>query len=500
VHITTSSTTVHHSEQKETLVADYEDQFDVESILAAVSDWRSIVARATREGATRHDIVAGLRSPHVSDRLEVARAASRRNKLHLSIIHRLARDPIRDLRMVAASHKSTPADLLHTLASDRSYEVRYLVAVHRSCTMETRVLLSKDTNMSVLSAIAERPLPTEQVIALSRHKNSSIRDIIADRDDVPHEVLLRLATDRDMWVRHTVAARDTPDDLTEILVRDSDDFVVRTVAARTKLPEQFIRILADHPEPDVRSKVAARSDLPLDVSIALTRDEVPNVIDTLASSTTYEQVLVVLTCVPRAEVQRRILTNPACTLEVLHKFTRLRSEWARRIFLRHPQITPDLARPYLTNSNREIRDLARKVYPTDLINLHNDLTDAASLYWMLDTERLTPEMCFAAANRDLPVHLCLELLDHPHAPPEVRSVCISDPRAAIRAYLAGRPDINESDAITLATDRAISVRDVLIANEQCPPSAITLLIKDPDPYLRKEARTIRRAQIQQAQR
>jgi hypothetical protein len=500
VHITTSSTTVHHSEQKETLVADYEDQFDVESILAAVSDWRSIVARATREGATRHDIVAGLRSPHVSDRLEVARAASRRNKLHLSIIHRLARDPIRDLRMVAASHKSTPADLLHTLASDRSYEVRHNVARHRSSTMETRVLLSQDTNIYVLLTIASRPLPTEQIIALSRNRNSAVRSLIADREDVPHEVLLRLATDRGMWVRNTVAARDTPDDLTEILVRDSDDFVVRTVAARTKLPEQFIRILADHPEPDVRSKVAARSDLPLDVSIALTRDEVPNVINTLASSTAHEQVLVVLTCVPRAEVQRRILTNPACTLEVLHKFTRLRSEWARRIFLRHPQITPDLARPYLTNPNREIRDLARKVYPTDLINLHNDLTDAASLYWMLDTERLTPEMCFAAANRDLPVHLCLELLDHPHAPPEVRSLCIRDPRVAIRAYLAGRPDINESDAITLATDRAVSVRDALIANEQCPPSAITLLIKDPDPYLRKEARTIRRAQIQQAQR
>lgn len=483
MHITTRSRTIHNSEHQESLATDHDNSFDVEEILAAVSDWNAVVRRATRTKATRHDIVSGLRSPHVSDRLEVAKAARQRNTLHLSIIHRLANDPIRDLRMIAASHQSTPADLLHTLASDRSYEVRLNVARHESCTMETRVLLSKDTNMSVLSEIAEGPLPTKQIISLSRHKNSSIRDIIAARDDAPHEVLLRLAKDRDMWVRDTVAGRNTPDDLTAILVCDTDNFVVRTVAARTKLPEQFIRLLADHPESDVRSKVAARSDLPLDVSIELTCDESSSVINTLASSTSNEEVLVVLTAVPRAEVQRYILTNPACTLEVLHRFTRLRSDWARGIFLRHPQITPDLVRPYLQNPNRGLRDLARKVYPTDLINLHNPGADAASLYWMLDTERLTPDMFWAATNRDLPIHLCLKLLDHPEAPPEVRSVCVSDPRFAIRAYLAGRPDIDESAALTLATDRALSVRAALINNDQCPPSIIQLLTTDPDPDL-----------------
>lgn len=498
MHITTRSRTIHNSEHQESLATDHDNRFDVESILAAVSDWNAVVRRATRTDATRHDIVAGLRSPHVSDRLQVARAANQRNKLHLSIIHRLANDPIRDLRMIAASHESTPADLLHTLASDRSYEVRLNVARHESSTMETRVLLSKDTNMSVLSEIAEHPLPIEQIIALSRHKNSNIREIIASRDDAPHEVLLRLAKDRDMWVRYTVAGRNTPDDLTAILVRDTDEFVVSTVAARTKLPEQFIRLLADHPDPDVRSKVAARSDLPLDVSIALTRDEASSVINTLASSTTNEEVLALLTAVPRAEVQRRILLNPACTLEVLQKFTRLRSDWACAIFLRRPQITPDLARPHLSSPVREIRDLARAVYPTDLILSHNPVTDPASLYWMLDTEHLTPDMFWAATNRDLPLHLCLKLLDHPQTPPEVRPVCVSDPRVAIRAYLAGRPDIDESAAMALATDRALSVRKALIDNDQCPPSIIQLLTTDPDPYLRTQACAIWRTNEKQA--
>jgi hypothetical protein len=481
-------------------------EFDVETILTALCDWNAVVGRALRTDATTTEIVAGLRSPELRDRLQIAQAAIRRPVLDIKILEQLASDPIRDLRIIAASDESTPGDLLHQLAQDRSYEVRLRVAVHISTAKKTLVLLCSDPRDEVVLEIAHRPLPTAQIVALSQHPSTFVRVCIAEREDAPHEVLLQLTTDENDFVRWALAGRSTPDDVTEVLLRDEDDDVVCEVASREVLPEKFIRFLATHPSPSVRSLIAARNELPLEVSYQLASDESSKVLTSLASATCDEETLILLTSIPQAAVQRCVMVNPVSTLTVLEKFTHLRSDWNRQIFLQHPAVTPDLIRPFLSDPLRETRDLAREAHlrcsgtehPLDpnstfanAINIPMR-SDPAYLYWMLDTERLTPDLLGAATDRNLPLHLRIALLSHPATPTEVVRACVSDPLVTVRAHLAALPHLALSLATTLATDRARSVRAALLNNAHCPVEVVQQLTKDPDPHLRREARNNRR--------
>jgi hypothetical protein len=82
---------------------------DLNSILDALIDWRTLVVRACRKGAPTSEVLAALRSTELTDREQVAGRVTSHRNCDLRVLEAIATDPHQAIRVMAARYRDAPA-------------------------------------------------------------------------------------------------------------------------------------------------------------------------------------------------------------------------------------------------------------------------------------------------------------------------------------------------------------------------------------------------------
>jgi uncharacterized protein (DUF2336 family) len=480
--------------------------FNVEQILAAVSDWKLITQKAMRPEATRDEILLGLSNRDRDSRVRIAWSFVRQRRCERDILQRLADDPSRNVRRIVAGYPPTPVPILRQLSQDSSADVRRYISRRSGLNRELQTALARDQDWEVQRIMASNVAAhlTDLVVELSQHRDPWIRARIAERSHLPDHVIRELAADLSSMVRGNLAKNPTPPDVSLILAGDFYHDVAYPIALRDQLSVEEIRLLASHRSERIKATIAERTDLPHDVMSRLAQDQSSQVRQRIAAVTTNSRLLKKLATDSDIEVQYTVLTNPSSTVDVLKKVTRLRAERMRSALVQHPNASPELIEPYLSATELSLRCDARNAYlrltglPYPARQEQSDQeqsdqsppTNPAVIYSLLDGDQAKDSVWPAASDTHLPLPVRIAILRSPELPLEVLRANADDRRAEIRIVIAERTDTPADLMAHLMTDRSWYVRQTLIFNPALPMSLLKITSKDdPDPTISKWAKT-----------
>jgi hypothetical protein len=468
---------------------------DLTEILDALTDWRSIVQRANRNGATRSEVLAGLRSSEVADRKMIARRVTRLKNCDPQILAVIAADAEKAIRILAARYTGTPNSILEDLASDDHLSVRSAVANNPTTSLRVLRLLSAHPDDTTRARVASRHLGTpEERIALAAATQSpgSHTDF-----GLPLTILNALAADPATSVRAAIAQRFLPSDISVRLANDADAEVAVTIGQSPWSPPSALQAIAKDPRPKVRSSLADNPATPLQLLEQLANDPCEEVRIHLASTTPHKVLLDQLAKGASLEIAIALIRNPRTPRKTLSILYSRRSEKFRRDIIDHPQIETPHLRPFLTVDDAQIRALARSrlqrkhgavssvssyLLELALINgtspraLH--LNRVTTYRWLLDAEMPSAATLNAANDPKMPLGLRLDVLTYAHLPASVLIAAAKDPHRQIRAAAAAHPKLPEEVVEQLRADRTRIVRHALSVNPAIQQPSTTIPLGD----------------------
>ena len=159
-----------------------------------------------------------------------------------------------------AGHKNVTAELLRVLADSASLIVRTTVAKNPRSTPEALERISQqEMDLHVRRALA-RHAATPDAVMIRLAEDPKARPAIAERKKWPGELQVSLARDSQSEVRRAIAARGDDQGAIEVLLEDPDTGT-RAALARNPHCRHFERLGADEMSP-VRQAVAGRVDAP----------------------------------------------------------------------------------------------------------------------------------------------------------------------------------------------------------------------------------------------
>jgi len=468
---------------------------DLTEILDALTDWRTIVQRAIRDGATCSEVLAGLRSAEVADRKMIARRVTRLKSCDPQILTAIAADAEKAIRILAARYAATPSSILEDLATDEHSSVRSAVANNPTTSLRVLRLLAAHPDDTTRATVASRHLgtPEERIALAAAPPNPGSHTDFG----LPLTILNTLAADPATKVRAAIAERFLPVDIALRLATDLDPAVAVTIGQSPWSPPSALQAIAKDPRPEVRSSLADNPVTPQQLLELLTNDPCDEVRIHLASSTPHKFLLDQLAKGASLEIAIALIRNPRTPPKTLSVLYSRRSEKFRRDIVDHPQIETPHLRPFLTGDDAQIRALARSrlqrkhgaISPVSsyllglvLINgtspraLH--LNRVMTYRWLLDAEMPSAATLNAANDPKMPLGLRLDVLKYAHLPASILIAAANDPHRQIRAAAAAHPKLPEEVVEQLRADRARMVCHALSVNPAIKQPVTTIPLGD----------------------
>jgi len=200
-----------------------------------------------------------------ADGADLLRGAGEGGKSGLppELLAKLATDPDRDARQVAAASPETIPATLAALASDSETGVRTAVARNPATPQAALDQLLKDSSDDVRAAVVDggRASVDALALAMQAERDSDVLEACERRGDLDAEILAALSMNEYYRARLIAASHPrTSDDTLVRLAADTDSDVVEKVLARDALPGEAVAILARSDNERVSSTAKARAE------------------------------------------------------------------------------------------------------------------------------------------------------------------------------------------------------------------------------------------------
>jgi CheY-like chemotaxis protein len=467
---------------------------DLNSILDALIDWRTLVQRACRKGAPTSEVLAALRSTDLADREQVARRVTSHRNCDQRVLEVIATDPHQSIRVMAARYREAPPSILEKLASDPHRSVRRAITRNPSSPVKALELLAahRDDQTRALLAKRNRGNPEERLARANRAKKTGV----AAEAGLPLEILHSLSLDHSASVRAAVAERILPKDIALRLATDSDLAVVTTIGRSPWSPLIALEAIVHDSRPEARASLAENPATPRKLLKLLVHDASEPVRVQLAFATSHVVTLKQLAKDATPDVAAALLQNPQTPPEALKTLYTGRSKEFKRSVVEHPRIGVPELRPFVIDDDAEIRSLVRsrlhKAHPSvSSVSSHlleillNPGQSASALHhnrlityrWLLDAGMPSAAALTAANDSTMPLGLRLDVLKLKQLPEAILIAAANDPRREIRAAAAAHPNLPREIADQLRRDRSRVVQRAVAEN----PSTASPSYPDPDP-------------------
>jgi hypothetical protein len=472
--------------------------FDLDDILDALSDPQVIFACAMSKSATTVEILRGLKSNNNHERRRITENVIRFRRSEECLFEAIAKDPVRDVRALAASSPHTPLKTLEAMLQDPSFYVRVHLAANPKTTQEMLRNLVEVGPSQVQARVAQR---AEEAINPPPRRGHSVltTDPTPTYEPVDDDIIRTLAHSDHSWIRLKIASLDLPEDLVLWLCDDPVEAVALAIACKASLPPQGLFTLARHNSSSVRKAAALHPQANEEIFRHLENDSSVSIQATVASRTTDVTLLARLATHLSRDVQTEVAGNPHTTAPTLVSLSKSRSERLRAIVARHPGAPPDLLRTLCIDGSRFVRNAARRHVaqhhnPQDLFRYchHSPQTapgqtwccddapidTAIELYATLDSDSVSAEVLAAGLDVRLPLRLRVNLAQAKTQPEQNLIMFAQDPLWNIRAAVASHPQIPREAAEKLLNDRSIVVRLKLLDNKRTPYDLVKMMTKD----------------------
>ncbi|WP_030486865.1 hypothetical protein [Micromonospora chokoriensis] len=231
-------------------------------------------------------------------------------------------------------------------------------------------------------------------------------------------------------------------------------------------PQMTLIDLASDPSPVVRKAVATRSDAPAQALRPLTRDH-------------------------DRQVREAVARNPSTSAANLMRLVKDADRWVRWAVASNPACDEPIRRVMADASDKELRGLlaeSRELEPELAAKLINDVSP--EVRERLGTHTHDPDV-ITALLADRTARVRKGVARNPRTTAEQRSALAADPVVDVRAALVRAVELDETDLVRLADDRAVQVRLAMATSEVVPAHIRQTLTRDADEMVASAARDFR---------